>query len=150
MATSKKAFSLGKEARQREVLGWRVRGKAVREIADIMQISSALVRKDIKDACKLLRHEQYDDVEDIRVQTLATLESLLDAWVERGHTDPLALDRVLKILNVRASIAGVTDLNAGALGAFSKQAQALGTGDSEIVVRFIETGKACDSLVPIS
>jgi len=81
-----------------------------RDIAQALKISTSTVSKDIKELRKLWRNEQLENVEDIMVADLHRISSMVSAlWAEAmtGRVD--AIDRVAKLIELRARILGYND-----------------------------------------
>ena len=95
------------EERRLLTLRLRIAGWSYREIATRVGVSPAQVFRDIKRVCDQLRKEQYATAAQLRTQTAMALEEKLARWWTRADADPVALDRVIKLLAERSKLFGL-------------------------------------------
>ena len=119
------------EERRLLTLRLRIAGWSYREIATRVGVSPAQVFRDIKRVCDQLRKEQYATAAQLRTQTAMALEEKLTRWWTRADVDPVALDRVIKLLAERSKLFG--------LNTPTQQAELQDHEPPGITVRFVDT-----------
>ena len=96
--------------RRARVAALRLRGRTIMQIADEVDIGTQTVRTDIRAIEAMWREDTVRDTGDMKAQDLSRIEHMIDVcWesIELGNSNALwAIDRVQKLLERRAAIAG--------------------------------------------
>ena len=95
------------EERRLLTLRLRIAGWSYREIATRIGVSPTQVFRDIGRVCDRLRKDQYAAAARLRTQTAMALEEKLTRWWTRADVDPVALDKVIKLLAERSRLFGL-------------------------------------------
>ncbi len=128
--------------RQSKALELRASGMTVRAIGDALGVSVASAHKYLQNALADLAEEQRATAAAVRALEDERLDRLLQAWFPlavgdgKRPPDPVAADRVLKILARRAAMHGIdaptrVDLSAEVTMTFTDLVQAVGDADDE-------------------